>query len=232
MTGTESTSYTSRRSTFGSGTNSGRIVQSPAEFCPWEFCPWPTNPAFPAPGDQSAFGSRRAPVTHTWRLRHARPYAPVARSQHRRSIAGRAEPKTRALARSRVRNRYSHHGAFQDAELLEQRQRLTAARSQLRALEAKEVGVSGGVIGHRGHVPALLAHLVGEFCGLVLVKRGAVVLQLRKRSGLLGVRGRDNEPSRCAPNSAASNENQGDTKRASVHRACVTRPLVDVKGPH
>jgi hypothetical protein len=116
----------------------------------------------------------------------------------------------------------------QERRLLAARRPLVpAASSELLTLEApKWVGFS-----EQDHVPALGAHRIRRAHHFFLRREPlAIKLPLGQRGGLLCVRGRDNEPSGRASNSATSDENQGDTERSSVHRACVTRALVRVKG--
>lgn len=107
---------------------------------------------------------------------------------------------------------------------------MTAASSQLRALEAQPWGVvrTGG----GGQLPILRTNAV-RFAGHFLClgrSANAQVLPLRERSGLLRARGRDNKPSRSASNSAASEENEGNCKASGVHAARVARSIAGVKG--
>jgi hypothetical protein len=105
---------------------------------------------------------------------------------------------------------------------------VTTASSQFLTLEAPKVVVSGRVISRADHIPALSAHLIRDFGGLVVRQRDALELPLRQR-GLLRARGRDNKPSRSAPNGAASSENQGNPKTSSRHAARVAHSRLGAK---
>ena len=91
--------------------------------------------------------------------------------------------------------------------------------SHLRALEAANSALR--IIRHE--LPALGAGLVRGDGRAVKAHSLTKVLPLGQRCGLLCARRRHDEPSRRAPDCAASNKNQGDSNTAGIHDLDVAR---------
>lgn len=99
---------------------------------------------------------------------------------------------------------------------------MTAAISHTRALEAPFSAAL--ILGpHRRKLPTLGSQRVRLSCEAFASVVEAPILPLGKRGGLLRARRRDSEPSRCATDGAAGNENQGDSETSSVHPGRVAR---------